>query len=310
VQLLRFTKRNSFDVVHGHSSKGGAVARICGRYFDVPTVYTPHSVIMTSSEISRAEAGFYTFVERSLGHWATSKVIAVSEGEREFICRLRLAPEERITIIENGLQDQYFEYFLENVSCEEASHKLLTFGSVTRFSPAKAPDHLIEAFAQLVEMSPQVPVRLVIAGDGELFDKVKRQADALGLGKKVSFLGWMKDTKELLRNLDVFVLSSHYEGFSYAILEAMAAKLPIVSTNVFGTNETVAKVPGNVLVPVGDPTALAHGMNQMVIPPKRGTLRQSLQSIGLANHDYARTRFRQSEITRRTLEVYGGLCRW
>src|SRR5215218_6447941 len=91
VQLLRFTKRNSFDVVHGHSSKGGAVARICGRYFDVPTVYTPHSVIMTSSEISRAEAGFYTFVERSLGHWATSKVIAVSEGEREFICRLRLA---------------------------------------------------------------------------------------------------------------------------------------------------------------------------------------------------------------------------
>lgn len=88
------------------------------------------------------------------------------------------------------------------------------------------------------------------------------------------------------------------------ILEAMAAKLPVVATNVFGTRETVARVPGNMVVPVGDLDALTLGMKRMatLAPPEE--LRRSLHAIGRANHDYARQRFRQSEITRRTLEVY------
>jgi len=69
---------------------------------------------------------------------------------------------------------------------------------------------------------------------------------------EISLLGWKTDTREVLQNLDVFVLSSLCEGFSYGVLEAMAATLPIVSTEVFGTRQTVARVPGNVVVPVGD----------------------------------------------------------
>jgi len=309
IRLLRLIKgEGPFDIIHGHSSKGGALARIAGRCIGTPTVYTPNGLIMASLEISRVEANVYTLIEYILGHWATSKIIAVSQGECELILRLRLAREDRVAIVENGIDDQDFEYFSEGFNREDTNHRPLTFGSIMRFTPQKAPGHLIEAFARLVEMSPSVPVRLVVAGDGELFAEAEKQVAATGLEEKVSLLGWRTDVREVLRELDVFVISSLYEGLSYGTIEAMAAKLPVVSTDVFGTKETVARVPGNILVPVGDPQALARGMYRLTIPTEIGSVRRSLQRIGQANHDYVRARLRQSELTRRTLEIYRALC--
>jgi glycosyltransferase involved in cell wall biosynthesis len=305
VRLLRLIKaEDPFDIVHGHSSKGGALARIAGRCSGIPTVYTPHSLIMASIAISRVKAYLYTSIEYILGHWATSRIIAVSEGERELILKLRLVREDHVAIVENGIDDQDLEYFSQGLDREDTSQRPLTFGSIMRFTPQKAPGHLIEAFARLVEMSPSVPVRLVVAGDGELFAEAKERVIASGLGEKVSLLGWRTDVREVLRELDVFVVSSLYEGLSYGTIEAMAAKLPVVTTDVFGTKETVAAVPGNVLVPVGDLQALARGMYQLTIPTGQGSVRRSLQRIGQANHDYVRARLRQSEVTRRTLEIY------
>jgi glycosyltransferase involved in cell wall biosynthesis len=162
-----------------------------------------------------------------------SSFIEVSEGECELILRLRLAREDRVAIVENGIDDQDFEYFPEGFNREDTSQIPLTSGSIMRFTPQKAPGHLIEAFARLVEMSPSVPVRLVIAGDGELFAEAEKKVAASGLEEKVSLLGWRTDVREVLRELDVFVVSSLYDaGLSYSTMEAMAAKLPVVTTNV------------------------------------------------------------------------------
>jgi len=308
-QLLRLINlEGPFDIVHGHSSKGGAIARIAGRCSGVPTVYTPHTVIMASPEISRAYALVYTLVELILGRWATSRLIAVSNDERKFILKLKLTREDRVTVIENGLADQDFEGFSDGGTCEDLSEKPLTFGTIMRFSPQKAPGLLIEGFIRLVEMLPQIPVRLMLAGDGELLPEAKRQVEASGLGENISFLGWRTDTKDVLRKLDVFVLSSLYEGFSYTVLEAMAATLPVVSTDVFGTKETISQVPGNILIPAGNPAALAEGMKEMATLSELRSLRQSLRRIGEANHNYVATHFRQSESTRRTFEAYQALC--
>jgi glycosyltransferase involved in cell wall biosynthesis len=185
------------------------------------------------------------------------------------------------------------------------NQKPLTFGSIMRFSAEKAPGDFIEAFVRLSNALPQVPIRLVIAGDGELFDKAQRQVEASGLGEKISLLGWRTDIKEVLRKLDVFVVSSFCEaGLSYSTMEAMAAKLPIISTNVFGLKEALSQVPGNIVIPAGDPGALANGMRQMATLTDPKSLRQSLQKIGQANHDYVWAHFKQSENTRRTLRVY------
>src|SRR5919199_2503693 len=305
-QLLRLIKTEGpFDIVHGHSSKGGAIARIVGRLSGVPTVYTPHGLVVHYPQTSRAKAIIYTLIERILGHWATSRMIAVSKGERGLFLRLKLVPKERITVIENCIEEKDFEVFPEATNYTDLNQKPLTFGSIMRFSAEKAPGGLIEAFTRLSNALPQVPFRLVIAGDGELFDKAQRQAEESGLGEKISLLGWRTDIKEVLRELDVFVVSSFCEaGLSYSTMEAMAAKLPIISTSVFGMKEKLPQVPGNIVVPAGDPGALANGMRQMATLTEPESLRQSLQKVGQANHDYVRAHFKQSENIRRNLLVY------
>lgn len=305
-RLLRLMKRKGpFDVIHGHSSKGGAIARLAGYWSGIPAVYTPHSLVMSSPEIPRTKVAAYTLIERILGKWATSRIVAVSEDEREFIRKLKLVPDERIVLINNGVDDQDVRYVsTRKLAREVTDENPLTFGSVMRFSAQKAPGRLVEAFVRLSTAIPQVPIRLVIAGDGELFNEVEKQVREGGLGEKISLLGWRTDIREVLLGFDVFVLSSLYEGGSYAILDAMAAGLPTVSTAVFGTKETVAPVPGNVLVPAGDPVALARGMERMVALISCDSSRKALEEIGRANHDHVCLCFRQSENTRRTLKVY------
>jgi glycosyltransferase involved in cell wall biosynthesis len=271
-------------------------------------VYTVHGLSIASPEIPRAKAILYILVERILGHWATSKIIAVSGDEREFIIKLGLAPKNRVAVIKNGIEEQDLKHLREGGTYENILQKPLTFGSIMRFGPQKAPGHLIEAFIRLVEMLPHIPVRLVLVGDGELLPEAKRQVEESGLSENISLLGWRADTRDVLGKLDVFVLSSVYEGLSYAILEAMAAKLPIVSTNVFGMKETISRVPGNITVPIGDPDALADGMKQIATLSEPRSIRQSLRRIGQANHSYVYAHFRQSDTTRCTLKVYQMLC--
>jgi glycosyltransferase involved in cell wall biosynthesis len=306
VNLIR--EEGRFDIVHGHSAKGGAIARIAGRWCGIPTIYTPHALIMSSPEISRVQATVYTLVERALGHHATSRIIAVSEEERRLILKLGLVPTSRVELIKNGLDDQDFQYFFKRSDCADISQQPLTFGSTMRFNAQKAPDHLIAAFIQLSTALPQLPMRLVIAGDGELFAEIRRKVEASDLHEKIILLGWRADAKEVLRQSDVFVVSSLYEaGCSYSTMEAMAAGLPIVSTKVFGAEETLSRVPGNVLVPVGDPGALAEGMKQLITLRKPESLRPFLHRVGRANRDYVSTHFKQSEAIQRTLEMYQAL---
>ncbi len=304
-QLLRLIRlKGPFDIVHGHSSKGGAIARLAGRLAGFPTVYTPHGLAM-SSEVSGAKSAAYALIERTLGYGATSKIIAVSEGEREFILALKLIPGKRVALVNNGVDPWNLEYFSgHKVVRGTIDEKPLTFGSIMRFSPPKTPGHLVEAFGRLCAAMPRVPMRLAIAGDGELLPRIRRQVEESGLDEKVSLLGWRTDTKDVMLGFDVFVLSSLSEGGSYTILDAMAAGLPVISTDVFGTEETIAQVPGNVLVPAGDPDALACGMQRIVNLVLRSSSHRALEGIGQANHDYVCSHFEQSKTTRRTLEIY------
>jgi len=306
VRLIR--GEETFDVIHGHSSKAGAIARIAGRLSGIPTIYTPHSLILASPEISRLEAAVYASVERMLGHLATSRIIAVSEDEGNFILEHRLVPVDRIVVIPNAVDDRDFQCSRNGVACEDLAQEPLTFGAAMRFSAQKAPMNLVEGFILLSHALPRFPMRLVIAGDGELLPAVEKRVEQSGLDDKILLLGWREDTREVFRELDVYVVSSLYEGFSYSVLEAMAAGLPVVCTNVFGTTETVSRIPGNVIVPAGSPHALADGMKRMATLDDPESLRRSLRSLGKSNHDFVRLRFRQSGVTRRTLEAYREVC--
>lgn len=291
-----------FDVVHGHSSKGGALARMAARFGGHPVVYTPHSMIVSSPDISRRKATVYKAIERGLGYGATSRMIAVSADEAEFMRKLRVVPESRIRVIPNALREEDFAVFERRDS--EKNDPEIIFGSTMRFSEQKAPQNLIRAFARVKNSNPESPLRLEIAGDGELLGDCVRLVSELGLTDDVSLPGWVASPGGFLAGLDVFVVSSHYEaGVSYSTMEAMAAGLPVVSTRVFGAG-MVEATPGNRVVRTGDVEELSRAMGEVAVAG-----REVLQATGAANHRFARENFDQELATRRTLSVYDELVR-
>ena len=192
-----------------------------------------------------------------------------------------------------------FERFRDARRAGEPVRQQLLIPETIDLAPAQ-----VAAFDRLCTAMPYLPMRLSIAGDGELLAGIRRQVRESGLNEKVSLLGWRTDVNKLMLGFDMFVLSSLSEGGSYTVLDAMAAGLPVVSTKVFGTKETIAQVPGNVLVPAGDPDTLARGMQRMANLVLGRSPRRALEQIGQANRDYVRSHFTQSDSTRRTLEVY------
>ena len=139
-------------------------------------------------------------------------------------------------------------------------------GSVTRLSAQKRLDRTLEAVALLPG------VRCVLAGEGEMEAELRARADALGVADRVHFLGYRRDVARVLSALDVFLLTSEREGMANAMLEAMAAGVPVVSTPVSGADEALyddrGRVPGLVVEP--DPRALAAAVRESSTCPPSG----------------------------------------
>jgi glycosyltransferase involved in cell wall biosynthesis len=133
--------------------------------------------------------------------------------------------------------------------------------SVARFEPQKNPLGLIDSFARAFAGRPEA--RLVMAGEGSLLEPARRRAADLGVERRVYFNGLCVDVAELLSACDLFVLASDWEGSSVAVIEAMAARLPVVATAVGGVAELVEAGVTGTLVPAGDRAALAAAMAEM-----------------------------------------------
>lgn len=306
-QVLRILRREGpFDVVHGHSSKGGAIGRIAALLGRVPAVYTPHSMIVSSPDISRRKSLVYTAAERALGYGATAALIAVSQDEADFIRSLKVVSKGRLKVIPNALRPEDFAVFDRRRGVEREGP--VVFGSTMRFSEQKAPQNLIEAFRRVRERLPKGSVRLEVAGDGELLPGCRRLVAKLDLEEEVSLPGWSSRVGDFLCRLDVFVVSSLYEGLSYSMMEAMAAGLPVVSTAVFGSG-LVGEVEGNRVVEVGNVEELAGAMVGMCAGRSPDEALRELARVGERNHRFARENFDQRLATERTVGVYRELVR-
>ncbi|GAP17881.1 glycosyltransferase [Levilinea saccharolytica] len=167
--------------------------------------------------------------------------------------------------------------------------------SVGRFSPPKGQADLLQAFAQLRERLPQAA--LVFVGDGETRAAVEAQAGQLGLSDDVRFLGARSDVPALLPLADVFVSPSHWEGLSVALLEALAAGLPIVATKVGDAPRVVSADVGSLVSPK-DPTALANALHTLLTHPSR------CAAAAQAARSRAASQFGLDTWTNRLLKLY------
>jgi glycosyltransferase involved in cell wall biosynthesis len=136
--------------------------------------------------------------------------------------------------------------------------------SIGRLSKEKAQADLISAFRELCAANPNLNCKLLIVGDGPERDALTAAAQAPGIAGRVVFTGQVRDVQPLYAMADVFVLSSHSEGSPNVLLEAMAARVPVVATTVGGVPEMVANEKSALLVPAKDPKALAAAMVRLL----------------------------------------------
>ena len=139
--------------------------------------------------------------------------------------------------------------------------------TVANMRKEKGYEVLLEAARRLV--SEGLPVRFVAVGHGPLAEQVRRARDELGLGSRFLLTGFRSDALRILAGSDIFVLASHHEGFPVAVMEALAVGLPVVSTAVGDVPDTVGKGGGGLVVPPGDPAALADALRALILEPSR-----------------------------------------
>lgn len=144
----------------------------------------------------------------------------------------------------------------------------IVLGTVGRLSGEKDQRTLLQAFILARQQLPEVPLRLVLVGDGPLKAQLEQHAQEAGVASEVWFAGARADIPDLLRSLDIFVLPSLGEGISNTILEAMACGLPVIATNVGGNPELVRENETGALVPAADPKSMAQAIIRYASAPE------------------------------------------
>lgn len=195
----------------------------------------------------------------------TDRAVAVSESTREFLVRRRHVPPGKVRVVWNGAPLADFAPLGPGAAAETRRglglpEAALVVGSVGRLSAQKGHRYLLEAAARLAPRHPRL--RLVLAGDGDEEPALRAQASSLGIEDRVVFAGHRSDVPALLAALDVFCISSTYEGTPLTLFEAMAAGRPIVSTAVDGCREVLEPGVTGLLVPPRDPEAMAAALEQ------------------------------------------------
>ena len=211
-------------------------------------------------------------LNRWLAH-ISARVIAVSEDVRNDLMRYDGIPAQKIAVIHNGIDVGRVQTALTR---REARARLglpdeaIALGCVARLEEQKGHRFLLEALARLNDATRGAArFRVVLVGDGRLRAELEQRAAELGVAAWTMFLGTRHDVPEILKALDICVMPSLWEGLSVAMLEAMAASLPLVISDVSGVSQVIGDNEYGIKVPVGDVPALAQTIRALADAPER-----------------------------------------
>lgn len=292
-RLVRLVRSlGPFDVLHGHSSKGGALARLVGRKLGIPTVYSPHSFVTTDPHLPSWQRALYSHLERSFARH-TDVIVAVSDDEAQHAASLGIAPQ-LVTVIPNGIAPpDYAPRDAVRARLGIEPHEFVV-GFVGRLTAQKAPEVMVQAFAGA--FAGRQNARLIMVGGGPLAAEVDREIARLGIGAQVIRAGDAVGT-DFIPAFDTVCLSSRYEGLPYVLIEALAASLPIVSTQVGGATMCIEAEKNGLIVPVDDVPALSAALQRLAREPE--LRRQYAESSA-----QLATRFTAQRMTTSIVELY------
>ncbi len=273
--IRRLARDRGADVLHGHATVGGVVARLAGRSLGRPVVVTPNGV--HPSRLVRQ-------AERALAP-LTSALVAVSPSEARLVRDLGLCPSARVHVVPNGIDLALPTPLDRDLRAELGlAPDTPLVGWVGRLAPQKAPEVLVRAVAQL---PPHV--HAVLVGGGPDAEAVAAAVAASAAAERVHLLGHVPGAAGLLGQFDVLALPSRWEGAPYVPLEAFRAHVPVVATDVVGTRDVVVEGETGWLVPPDDPAALASSLLAALADPEESGRRASRGHARLVAHHDARS---------------------
>ncbi len=296
-QLLGIMVRGHYDVVHTHSSKAGFLGRFSARLARVPAViHTPHGFYFLNQP-SRSKRSFYLNLERTAG-LATDHLIALSKTELAEAVDNRIVSPAKTALIENGIQvpevrDPDVVAHLRKSLAPGAS---CIAGTVARITPQKGPFDFVRMARALADLVPGV--HLLWCGDGEMRTEVEELARELGIDGRLHFLGFRTDVLDVMAAMDLFILTSYWEGLPYTVLDAMALRKPVVATAAVGTRDIVQDGVTGVLTPVGEPEAAAAAAARLL------SSREEALAMGTAGREVILRRYSQEAMVKRTGQLY------
>lgn len=297
-KVFRLIKREQYDIVHTHSSKPGFVGRIAARLAGVPIViHTIHGFPFNDFMPAPMRRTFI-MIERYLSG-LSDMLVTVSKLNRDKALKLRFAPPSRFRNIYSGIDFSRFDIEVDIKAKRRElglgdNEKIV--GMVGRLSEQKSPLDFVRAIPEVLKTRNDVT--FVLIGDGELRQKTIAFARRLGVDSKLKVLGFRDDIPQLLRILDVFVLTSLWEGLGRSLTEAMYTGRPVVATNVEGVPELVEDGRTGILAEPQDIQAIADGIVHLLQHPDEA------KQMGRAAAAQINERFQADTMVRRIDELY------
>lgn len=267
-KLAKILRTEGVDILHCHKHKSVFYGTIAGKMANVPIILAHVHGMGRTRNFNRK------FLNRFLlSH--VDRIFAVGEAVKDDILKSNPAvnPEK---VINTGNSIDY-DYFSSSVYNKQTVHKKFgipenssVFGTAGRLAPTKGLRYLIRAFAQIKKQLRNV--ELLIAGTGELKDRLEKRAVKLGCRDSVHFIGHIDNMPEFYSAVDVFVLPSVAEGLPKVIIEAMAAGVLCIATNAGGVPEVLDDGHYGLIVPLKDQYALADAMLKTANMPQQEKL--------------------------------------
>ncbi len=258
LRLRRILRDGRADVLHTHNAMAHYYGVFSSIGLPLCRVNTRHG--MGTLLGNRRQQWLYR-----LAMTMTDQACFVCDAARQRFVKDRLISADKATTVYNGIDTGRYRHggrpgLLRQLIGVDGSARLLV--TVGRLNPAKNHPLLISAFAKLADENPDL--HLVIIGDGAGMSMLQRLRLQSGLAERIHLPGARSDVPALLADAATFVLSSQTEGFSLSLLEAGAAGLPVVATDVGGNGEIIADRVRGRLVAAGDVDALAAAINELL----------------------------------------------
>jgi len=264
VKLYSYLKNKKFDIVHTHSSKAGIFGRIAAKLTRVPLILHCVQGWEFHEYTNKFTANFYITLENFISRF-TDYLLPVSKQTMTAGLEAGIGSYNKYKIIHNFIELEKYDTGSASQQVKKElniAKDVPIIGTIMRLVQQKNPLDIIKIAGKVKMNYPNI--KFVVIGDGPLLPGLNNLIQKKGLNHNITLTGIKRNIPELLKTMDIFILSSLWEGLPLVFLQAMASGKPIIAYNVGGTGEAVNNEESGYLVKPGDTDTMAKRIDELI----------------------------------------------